>query len=89
MPFRYLMGTLPKIESFHLLLVGNSGTMRSEFPSREKSGGVGVDANLWIKLLSPKDQKDESDFGACLPIYTFWSARFVFISPGNNDPAST
>ena len=34
---------LPKIKkslSFHLLLVGNSGTLRSEFPSREKSRGV-------------------------------------------------
>ena len=50
--------------SFHLLLVGNSGTMCSEFPSREKSGGVGVDPHLWRMLSSSVDQKDESDFGA-------------------------
>ena len=65
------MGTIPKIKkkslSFDLLLVGNSGTMRSEFFSREKSGGVGVDAHLCRKRSSSIDQKD-SDFGACFPI---------------------
>ena len=51
-----------KVTDFDLLLVGNSGTVCSEFSSREKSGGVGVDSHLWGKLSSPTDLK--IDFGA-------------------------
>ena len=87
MQFRYLMGTIPKRKkkslSFDLLLVGNSGTMCSAFPSREKSGGVGVDPHLWRK-----NEKNER-YIDILFLFTFWSGRFVLISPGNNDPAST